>query len=187
MTAIATIIDEKNKKTYLASDSMGSNKFTGKNYKTKKIFKNKHISFAYCGSYRIGQVLNHNLNPRPFQVGEDVEDYVFDYLEEEIRRCLSQRKCLKEENSVQKINNAEILIAVSDRIFTLQSDLAFLEPDRIYSTSGSGEFHVEASIHTQLQMNPKKDLKQVLTDAINYTAEIVLSVGGDVHILEHEH
>ena len=95
MTAISAIIDKKNKKTYLASDQLGSNGFTGQNYKTKKLFRNNTVSFAYCGSYRLGQIFTHNLSLRNFQVDESVDTYVFDYMEKEIRRVLKERMFLK--------------------------------------------------------------------------------------------
>lgn len=187
MTAISAIIDRKNKKTYLASDQMGSDRFTGENFKTKKIFHNGKLTFAICGSYRLGQVLQHNLSPRPFQEGETIEKYVFDYLEKHIRDIFRERKCLKTVDSVEVLGNAEFIVAVKDRIFILQDDLAFLEPEKIFATSGSGKYHQEASIYTQLQLAPKKDLKEVLKDAIRYTSDVVISVGGTPQVIEHKH
>ena len=187
MTAISAIIDKKNKKTYLASDQMGSDGFTGQNFITKKIFKNKHLTIAMCGSYRLGQVLQHNLDPRPFQIGESVDEYVFDYLDSHIRKTFKERKCLSVEDEVEFLECAEFIIAIKDRIFVLQDDLAMLEPERIFITSGSGKYHQEASIHTQLEMNSKKDYKEILKDAIRYTSKIVLSVGGEPQVIEHNH
>jgi ATP-dependent protease HslVU (ClpYQ) peptidase subunit len=187
MTAIAGIIDKKNKKTYLASDQMGANGFIGENYKTPKLFKKDPISIAFCGSYRLGQILRHNFKPRKFQEGESVDHYVFDYLDTEIRRVLKDRKFLKEEHGVESIGRAEVLFAVKDRLFCLQTDLAILEAENIYAASGSGIFHQQASIHTQLKMDKNKDYRDILRDAISYTSEIVLSVGGKPQIIEHDH
>jgi hypothetical protein len=187
MTAIAGIIDKEKGITYLASDRMASNGFIGENMKNKKVFKNGIISMASCGSIRVRQILKHNLSPRNFQVEESVEQYVYGYLEKEIREKLRERNCLKVREEVQELVNSEIIIAIKDRLFVLQEDLALFEPELIYVTSGSGAYHQQASIHTQLQMDPKKDKKQILRDAILYTGQIVLSVGGDPIIIEHKH
>lgn len=187
MTAISSIIDEKNGVTYLASDRMGSNGFTGKDYKTKKVFHNGILSIAMCGSYRLGQILQHNLKPRNFEIGETIDNYVFNYLDLEIKKVLRERGYLQKENEIERLKEAEAIIAIKDRIFILQGDFAFLEPERIYATSGSGRYHQEASIHTQLMMNPKKDYKEVLRDAIKYTSSIVMSVGGEPDIIIHKH
>ena len=187
MTAIAGIIDKKNKKTYLASDQMGSNGFTGENFKTPKLIKNGVLTIAFCGSYRLGQILKHNLSPRNFKIDETIDEYVFNYLDTEIRKVLKERKFLKEENGVESMDDAEVIIAIKDRLFILYSNLAILEPKNIYITSGSGCYHQEASIHTQLEMNKNKDYRKILEDAIKYTSQIVLSVGGKPQIIEHKH
>jgi acyl carrier protein len=187
MTAIAGIIDKKNKKTYLSSDQMGSNGFTGQNYKTPKLFKKDTLSVAFCGSYRLGQIMRHNFTPRKFCVDETVDQYVFDYLDTEIRKVLKDRKFLNQENGIDSIRSAEVIFAVKDRLFILQDDLSILESESIYITSGSGCYHQEASIYTQLKMDENKDYKDVLRDAIIYTSEIVLSVGGTPQIIEHKH
>ncbi len=187
MTAISAIKDVKNKKTYLASDQMGSNGFTGDNYKTTKIFKNNTITFAICGSYRVGQILKNNLKLRNFKEKETVDEYVFDYLDIEVRKVLKDRKFLSENDGVETIKNSEIIFAIKNRIFVLQGDLAILEPEKDFITSGSGTYHQEASIYTQLKMNPKKDYREVLKDAIVYTSQIVLSVGGKPQVIEHKH
>ena len=187
MTAISGIIDKKNKKTYLASDQMGSNGFTGQNYKTPKLFKKNTISVAFCGSYRLGQILRHNFKPRNFQEKESVDDYVFDYLDTEFRKTLKEREYLKETDGTQSVEKAEVIFAIKDRLFLLQGDLSILEAESIYITSGSGVFHQEASIHTQLKMDKNKNYKKILKDAIEYTSEVVLSVGGSPKIIEHNH
>jgi len=187
MTAIVGMIDKKNKKTYLGSDTMGSNGYTGHNWKTKKVFKNKHIGFAICGSYRMGQILNHNLKPRAFMENETVDQYVFDYLEKEFRTVFSDRGFLSKKEEVESIKRNLFIFTIRDRMFVLQGDLAILEPSTIYTASGSGEFHLQASVHTQLKMNPKKCKKEILKDAIEYTGQIVLSVGGEAQILEIDH
>jgi len=187
MTAIAGIIDKKNNITYLASDEMGSNGFTGENFKTPKLFRNGVLSVAFCGSYRLGQILKYNLKPRNFEVGETIDEYVFNYLEKEIRNILKERKFLQEDLGVQSIGGSEIIFAVKDRLFVMQSDLAILEPEHIFVTSGSGKFHLEASIYTQLKLAKNKSYKAILADAINYTSNIVLSVGGKPQIISHKH
>lgn len=187
MTAICAIIDKKNKRTILASDKLGSNRFTGHTYKTNKIFKSGILTIAICGSYRMGQVLQHNLKPREFKNKETIEEYVFDYLESEIRKVFKDKGVLSISENVESIKNSEFIFAIKDRLFILQSDIAFLEPETIFATSGSGEWHQEASIHTQLKMDPKKDYKKILEDAILYTSEIVISVGGGVETIQHNH
>ena len=187
MTAISAIVDKKNKQTILASDRLGSNGFTGQPYKTKKVFRSGILTIAICGSYRMGQVLQHNLIPREFQNKETVDEYIFDYLEAEIRRLFKEKGVLTNTAGVDTIKNSEFIFAIKDRIFILQSDLAFLEPEVIYATSGSGQSHQEASIHTQLKMLPKKDYKQILKDAITCTSEVVVSVGGGVETIVHKH
>lgn len=187
MTAIAGIVDKKNKKTYLSSDEMGSNGFTGQNYKTPKLFKKDTMSVAFCGSYRLGQILRHNFKPRKFQEDESVDSYVFDYLDTEIRKVLKERKFLKVVDGIDSIKSAEVIFAIKDRLFILQGDLSILEAEKIYLTSGSGCFHQEASIHTQLKMSKNKSYKDILKDAIIYTSEIVLSVGGKPQTIEHDH
>lgn len=187
MTAIAGIIDKKNKRTYLASDKMGSNGFTGENFKTPKLFKNGILTMAFCGSYRLGQILKHNLSPRNFQEEETIDEYVFNYLDIGIRKILKERKYLIDDKGVESVDNSGVIIAVKDRLFVLQSDLAILEAENIYITDGSGKYHQEASIYTQLEMDKKKDYRKILEDAIKYTSKIVLSVGGKPQIIEHKH
>ena len=187
MTAISAIVDKKNKQTILASDKLGSNGFTGQTYKAKKVFRSGILTIAMAGSYRLGQVLQHNLIPREFKNKETVDEYIFDYLEGEIRKLFKEKGVLTSTAGVDTIKNSEFIFAIKDRIFILQGDLAFLEPEVIYATSGSGEFHQQASIHTQLKMLPKKDYRQILKDAIICTAEVVTSVGGGVNTIIHKH
>jgi len=186
MTAIAAIIDKKNKRTYLASDSMGSNEHTGHNYKDTKLFKNNHISIAGCGSYRGIQILKYHFSPRAFQVSETIENYVYRYLVDEIRNTFKNNGLLKKDNDVESVTNVRFILAIGDRIFNLQNDLSIIEPENMFCASGSGEYHVESSIYTQLKLG-QTDYKKILKDSIKITSEIVLSVGGKIHLIEHKH
>ena len=184
MTAIAGYIDKKNKKTYIASDSMGSNRFTGQGFGTK-IFRNKNITFAVCGSYRIMKLLEYSYSPRGFEVDESVDDYVYKYLNKNMLEFFKDNWISPKKDDVYEIKGA-IIFAIKDKLYIYQGDHAILEPEKHYAAEGSGAYHTESAIQI-LDQNTDLNPKKILTKAIAVTSDYVMSVGGKVHIIEHKH
>lgn len=184
-TAIAALIDKKNKITYIAADSQGSDSSIKGMYKNTKVFTNGIITFAGTGSYMDIQVLKYDLSPRRMIETETVEDYVYKYLVKEIKKVLKDNQRIVSDSNIESLESV-FIIAVKDRIFILQSDLSILEPKDPYLADGSGRRHMQASIETQLVLKVE-DYKEILKNALEITSKFVMSVGGESVIIEHKH
>ena len=137
--------------TYLAADSLGSNGHTYSLVKQPKLFRNGKLGLGYTGSFRLGQLLQHNLSPTPRAEGQELHEYLVSYLTSDVRQCLKDGGHAHVESGVE--SGGLFLIAAEDRVFTMQSDYSVLERVDGYDAVGSGEDYALAALHATRTLN----------------------------------
>lgn len=180
MTCIVGLID-KDGVAHLASDSLGSNSYTKSTYKNQKIFKKDKLLIGYTSSYRMGQLLEHQLNLPDRKVGQTLDNWMYVDFVNAIRKLLKDNGFLKVDSNKEEIGT--FIVAGEGRLFIMQDDLAVLESDELFDACGSGEDHAKAAVY-QLLKNTKLSPKQILEEAVNTASRYVTSVGGEVRYLK---
>jgi len=176
----------KGGKSYIASDTQGSNRFTKGEYKNNKIFKKDQMLVGGCGSYKQLQLFEHNFT-LPDRVADSTpHEYMFEKFAPAIKKFFKDNNTISTKDAVDAMDNAEFILVYEGHLFVLQSDLALLEPKRDYVASGSGEYHAYAVMQALQKHDPQIGMKKMLQIAFEVTTDVVMSVGGELVIIEKQ-
>ncbi len=178
MTLIIGYVDPKTGKGYMASDTLGSDRHAGQEYKNKKVFKKDNLLFGGCGSYKQIQLLEKNYTLPPRAQGQSTDSWIYNDLVGSLKFFLKENDTLKSSEGILSNEDGEFLIIVEGRIFTWQGDLSLMEPTYHYATTGSGGRHAHAILRTLDESSPAWKPEKRLELAVRLTSEYVLTVGG---------
>lgn len=176
MTCIVGFIE--NGVTYIGSDSLGSNGYSGKVYKGGKVFhidnKNDIIS-GYTSSYRMGQLLKHSsgLFDKLSLIENSVnERYMVNNFIPRIQD-LFKSGGYQTDKSGQK-GGGVFLLGFKDRLYKIQEDYSVLETDDEYDACGSGEDFALGALSAikDLKLNPKERMRIALNAASKFSVGV---------------
>jgi len=181
MTCI--IAYKENGKSYIAGDRMGSNGWTKIRSNTPKIFKKDSFLFGYTSTFRMGQILEHELIIPKRKVDQTLENYVYTDLIYKIRTCFKDNGygCKPTDAVSEKAGN--FIFILEGRIFEVQNDFSVLEHEEFCSI-GSGEAHAHAALEVLKSLkrySPKEKLKK----AMSIVAKFVVSVTEECDVLSN--
>jgi ATP-dependent protease HslVU (ClpYQ) peptidase subunit len=185
MTLIIGYVDKE--KSYIASDSMGSNGYTGAIYKNKKVFRiGTEILAGGCGSYKELQLLEKDFEAPKRNIGESTSDYMYNQFAHALKEHFKKHEVLRSKEGVLDNHRSEFIFICGGNIYRWQSDLALLETVLPYDTTGSGAVYAHAVMTTLESIKSELSVKDKLKTAIKLTSDYVVSVGGAPEILEME-
>jgi ATP-dependent protease HslVU (ClpYQ) peptidase subunit len=115
--------------------------------------------------------------------GSTTDEYIFEKFAPAIKKFFKDNNTLSSNDAVDSMKSSEFIIVFEGRIFVLQSDLALLEPKRHYIATGSGEYHAYAAMQALQKYDPEITMTQMLKNAFEVTADVVMSVGGELCII----
>lgn len=165
MTSIVGI--EYGGKVLLGGDIQG----TGGNCKVihtqPKVFNKSGVAFGWAGSYRFGQILEHELS-NPVIPEDDAEIYrwLVTILVPNIRKILKDNGC---------DDGGNCLIGVKGQLWELQSDFSVIRSTIGYAAVGSGAEYAIGSVFTALHI--RRGLPKTLTAAKTIVKNAILAAG----------
>jgi ATP-dependent protease HslVU (ClpYQ) peptidase subunit len=175
MTCIVGLVDKG--KVYMAADTFGSNTFTGRAYREKKIIKKTNLLLGICGDYKVINLITHELvPPRPFE-NENDREYIH-RLGKTISKLVGiDASCTKEDAGEI---GASMIIGYNGQIYLYECNGQILTPADAYATTGSGSYHAEASLYST--EGTKEKPRSRLRKAIVCASSFVLSVNSEIQI-----
>lgn len=150
MTCIVGVVDKENKCVWLGSDSLGSSwqsEMVILNKKVVKHYLNKSVAFGLAGSYRTINMLTY-------------DDTCFPELDFYKSQGIDEKYLIKTfiPNFQKLIKSGEIdgsdypyphmLLAIKDKLFTIQSDFSVIEQACGYDTEGTGGMVALGSLYS---------------------------------------
>lgn len=130
----------------LAGDSRGTNDDAGSQatFTAPKVFRlTSEIAVGYCGSFRMGQLLEHHVTTTALR--GDEASWAITELVPTIREVLKTHGYTTVENNEETAGS--FLLAVRGRLFEVHSDFAVLERDDAYTAIGSGQMVALGAMH----------------------------------------
>jgi ATP-dependent protease HslVU (ClpYQ) peptidase subunit len=118
MTCIVGLVQDGT--VYLGGDSASANSWMTRSTRLKKVFRRGEFLIGYTSSFRMGQILQHHLDARPQESGEDIEHYMVAGFVEAVRKCLKKFAYTKVENSREE--GGTFLIGYKGGLYTVQDD-----------------------------------------------------------------
>jgi 20S proteasome alpha/beta subunit len=172
----------------LAGDSQLSTVWANRKMKAAKTCAlSELVAVAYCGSFRLGQILTYHLSElEDPPLGMDEARWVVKQFVPHLRDVLEQHGFLHIHRNVENIGESAFLLAVRNRLFSVDDDLSAAESRLAYDALGSGEEVAMGSLHGAFgdEREPlrSKDerLARVAQTAIAASTEFTNFVGGDV-------
>lgn len=183
MTCIVAMVDPDGG-GHIACDSLGSNGFTGSEYLNQKIFRKGEMLIGYTGSYRTGQLLEHQLVLPPRKVGQTTDNYIYVDFVNAVRQLLKDSGRIEIDRNVEE-SPGTFLAVYDGRIFKVQCDLAVLESSDPFDACGSGGYHAKGALYVMNKVGGFTP-KQMVTGAVEAAARFVVSVGGDIRYLNQK-
>jgi ATP-dependent protease HslVU (ClpYQ) peptidase subunit len=136
----------------LAADSAGT-AWGGAQYQRKdaKTFAlSDTVAIAYCGSYRLGQLLRYNLDLPDLPLGKDEHEWAVKDFVPAIRKTLKDGGFLTITEGVEELSNSAFLLAVRHRLFAVDEDMQVAEDERPFVADGSGGTVALGHLHALL-------------------------------------
>lgn len=162
MTCIAAIRVE-GRGVLLGGDSLGSDGDRGTVFCNKKVFRlSREVAIGYCGSFRMGQLLEHHLEP-PVVHGDE-RTWAVKKLVPDVRAVLKDGGFASEDEEAGN----RWLLAIRDRLFLVENELAVLEPWEGYLAIGSGQDFALGAMHALPRARPRERVKAGLAAAAAY-------------------
>lgn len=180
MTCVVGI--KHDNKVYLAGDSAGTCGLETEIRSTKKVFFNKEFLMGYCGSFRIGQVLEYTFKPPKLTPAKrkDLMRFMVNDFVSAMRMCIHSE--LKDSEEEIENNNGPYLVGVGGRLFEIQEDFQVAELLDGCHAIGAGGAYALGSLYSTKGQDTEKRLNMALDAAVHYNA----SVRKPYHILSNE-
>lgn len=175
------------KMIYFAGDTQGSNTETKETRLDPKVFKNKNILIATCGSFRMRDVLMYELDLPKLNMDEDIDKYIRTTVINAIRNLFIEKGiCIKNEES-DLASPGDILLGIKDKIYKIESDFQVGEVDKPYVAIGCGSREAMGAMtmyEKYLDLpQTKKDTENFLINALETTAELNINVNNICNII----
>lgn len=147
-------------KVYMGADSASSNSYSINISGNPKLFRLGPFLIGFTSSWRMGQLIQHQLGDVAIQTTEDDLTYLV--------RCFIEpvRACLKDHGYAMVKENQEtggyFLVAFNERIYKVQDDFSVLYDVKGLQCAGSGEYYAEAAMLALTALPPKKRIREAL-------------------------
>lgn len=149
MTLIIGLVHDG--QAYLACDSIATNGHTWQLLAQPKMFKNGVLYAGFTDSFRLGQLLEHELSIPDRVVGQDLVPWLVKELVPAVRDTLRRGGYARSVNGAEEGGN--FLLVAEHRIFEMQGEYSVLERTDGYAAVGSGQDYALASLHTTAQLD----------------------------------
>lgn len=175
MTCIVGIVDKG--RVYIGGDSAGVGGWSMAVRVDQKVFENSGFLFGFCGSFRMGQLLQHAFIPPPMPEGKDLTAYMVTDFIDAVRDCFLQGGFAERRKEVE--TGGFFLVGTRGRLFQIESDYQVGERANGWDAIGCGEDIALGVLHATQGRAPTKRIQAALDAAVEYSA----GVRGPFHIL----
>lgn len=167
MTCVVGI--EYKRKLYFGADSAASNNDTIDIIDRSKIVSKPGILIGYCGSFRVGQILEYQID---YSTLINKERWLFTDFVEQLREEFEERGVkIHDEHGEGIASASDLLIGFNKKLYYLQSDYSIIRSKRKYMAIGSGDHLALGALFALegLVADPQKRLRIALRAASEWS------------------
>ena len=175
MTCIIGLVADGS--VYMGTDSMAVSGWESRVTKLPKVFKREDFLIGYTTSFRMGQLLQHQLVIPP-RGKRPVMDYMVTAFVESVRGCLKDYGYTKIENNQEEAG--EFLIGYGGRLFEVACDFQVNEYDDGFTAIGCGAPYALGAMKALDDDTPEARIGRSLEIAAHFSC----GVQGPFHIRE---
>lgn len=148
---------------WIGADSAGSTEYGAQSIRADtKVFYHGPMTFGFCGSYRMGQLLRFNLELSEHPEGMDDFEYMVTKFIEDVRHVLNVGGFTYIKNNVEE--GGYFMVAYRNGLYEIDADFQVGINARNYVCIGSGEEYAYGAmaILDQIETDPVKAIKRAL-------------------------
>lgn len=164
----------------MGADSCGSNGWSKTKRKDPKVFIKGNMIFAFCGSFRMGNILQYKLVIPKHPKKMSPIEYMNTLFIDAVRECLRNNGHSSIDSNEESIGGS-FLVGYKRAIYTVESDLQVAMDEENYTAEGSGYLLALGSLSSTENISDEK--KRVLM-ALQSAAKYDVGVSAPFRILE---
>ena len=181
MTCIVALKTEEG--IWVGGDSAGTNLEYGGTQTLRadlKVFKNGPMTFGFCGSFRMGQLLRYRLQIPAQPHGMDDYQYMVTTFIDEVRKVLKEGGYTYIAKNVE--TGGEFVVIYKDTIYLIEEDFQVGVSSNNYVAIGSGMDLALGALYVLDHSDPQKVIKEALKAAAEFNAY----VAAPFHVMKHK-
>ena len=182
MTCIVGIADGKGG-VHIGGDSLGSDGHGGIVLAEPKIFQLGEFLIGYCGSFRMGQIIQYQFEPPAREEGQADMTYLTTAFIENVRYTLEATRFFNKDESIEE-KMGDFVVGYRGEVYVVQTDLAIIHGVDDFVSVGSGSEVANAVLYATrgLELPPENRLALALDTA----AYQITSVRGPFHYMSYD-
>ncbi|MBZ9921663.1 hypothetical protein LB579_28610 [Mesorhizobium sp. BR1-1-7] len=167
MTCIVGIAH--NGKVFIGGDSAGVGGYNLNVRADKKVFRNGEFVMGFTSSFRMGNLLQHSLEPPRWHPDDDIHKFMVKDFVDAVRSCLKTGGYATKENDGE--SGGTFLVGFKGRLFVVDSDYQVGENVDGFASVGCGEDIALGSMYTS-KGSPKGRVLTALAAAERFSAGV---------------
>ena len=169
MTCVAGLIDKG--KIYMGADSAGVNSNFNLSVRSdQKVFIKDDFVMGFTTSFRMGQLLQYNLQLSARAESLDIFEYMVTSFVEAVRECLKDGGFAEKKDEKEKAGT--FLVGYQGRLFCIESDYQVEETVLPYAAVGSGSDIALGALFANGHLRPEERILQALEAAEQFSAGV---------------
>jgi len=180
MTCIVAVKDDN--KIIVGGDLQGSSSWEKRERADKKVFKKDNMVFGFTSSYRMGQLIQYELNIPLDNKEIETFKYMVSSFVPALQDCLKQKQYASLKDNV--LTGGTFIVGFRGRIFRIESDFQVAENVYNYDACGCGESYSLGAL--SILDGEKINLKQKAESALKAAALFSNGVGSNFEYAELE-
>jgi ATP-dependent protease HslVU (ClpYQ) peptidase subunit len=169
MTCVIGLVHRK--RVYMAADSAAAGNRFIRTTNLPKIFRKGPCLIGYCGSFRMGQVLEHHLQIPDHIDDESVDSYMVNRFIESVRTALKTQGVASVEQNKEK--GGQFLVGYRGRLFSINNDFHVGDMLDGFDCIGSGAAVALGAMKALEDLPPRQRLEQSLEIASYYVPDVI--------------
>jgi len=167
VTCIAGVVEKGT--VYIGSDSIATNGWNSLVSQVPKVFRKGDMLIGYCGSFRMGQLIQYALKVEPQTDEQDDMEYLVTTWTNAVRTCFRDGGILKADSGVE--TGVELLIGYHGALYQTAEDFQVNRYGAI-AAIGAGEQYALGALRALNEQPPKKRIENALKIAGELSAYV---------------
>ncbi|MGD9099370.1 MAG: hypothetical protein PVF45_02740 [Anaerolineae bacterium] len=163
MTCVVGLV--KSGVAYVGADSASVCGYETRVTRLPKVFRRGGFLIGYTSSFRMGQLLQYQLDV-PLQGGEPDDVYMVQTFVEAVRNLLKDHGYARVENNVE--SGGAFLVGYRGRLYSVQSDFQVNETADGFEAIGAGREYALGAMRVLKHLGPKKRIKKALEASAHF-------------------
>ena len=169
MTCVVGLVH--NKTVHIGVDSSAVSGWTRRQTKLSKVFRSGPFLVGYTTSFRMGQLLEHQLVVPTQDDGQSDMGFMVNNFIESVRKLLKERGFAKIESNSE--SGGQFLVGYRGHLYSIDSDFQVGELEDGFDAVGSGADHALGAMKALPKLSPTRRIRRALEVAAHFNMGVL--------------